>query len=384
VDNLTHSLVGATLAELTLPAGAPRATRRTFFITGVVAANLPDADLVYTRITAAPLGSLLHHRGHTHTIAGLALLGLAMAAVCALPSIRASVGAWRSRLWLLIALGLASHLFLDFWNSYGVHPFWPLTSRWFYGDAVYILEPWLWALLGAAAAMNAQSRWGRVQLAGFIAVLLALGTWMRVIPMPALALLLLVTAGMVAFTRRSTAKARSGMALALSALFVATVFGLREVARAEAAASPPPSGHLHQIEFVLSSQAANPLCWSVLSIQADARLTEYVLTRGTAALVVRNACGTPRERTVEWETPQVQSVARLRDLYSSDCWARAWLQFGRAPEIQDNVISDLRYSGPDRPNFTTMRMGPRRGDACPRHLTNWRPPRADLLYDLTP
>ena len=191
MDNLTHSLVGATLAELTLPAGAPRATRRTFFITGVVAANLPDAYLVYTRITAAPLGSLLHHRGHTHTIAGLALLGLAMAAVCALPAIRASVGAWRSRLWLLIALGLASHLFLDFWNSYGVHPFWPLTSRWFYGDAVYILEPWLWALLGAAAAMNTQSRWGRVQLAGFIAVLLALGTWMRVIPMPALALLLL-------------------------------------------------------------------------------------------------------------------------------------------------------------------------------------------------
>jgi inner membrane protein len=384
VDNLTHSLVGATLAELTLPAGAPRATRRTFFITGVVAANLPDADLVYTRITAAPLGSLLHHRGHTHTIAGIALLGLAMAAVCALPAIRASVGAWRNRLWLLIALGLASHLFLDFWNSYGVHPFWPLTSRWFYGDAVYILEPWLWVLLGAAATMNTQSRWGRVQLAGLILVLLALGTWMRVIPIPALALLLLVMGGMVASVRRSTAKGRSGMALALSALFVATVFGLREVARAEAAASPPPSGHLHQIEVVLSSQAANPLCWSVLSIQADAQLTEYVMTRGTAALVVRNACGKPRARTVEWETPQVQSIARLRDLYSGDCWARAWLQFGRAPEIQGSVISDLRYSGPDRPNFTTMRVGPRGGGACPRHLTNWRPPRADLLYDLTP
>jgi hypothetical protein len=44
------------------------------------------------------------------------------------------------------------------------------------------------------------------------------------------------------------------------------------------------------------------------------------------------------------------------------------------------VISDLRYSGPDRPNFTTMPIGPRPGGACPRHLTNWRPPRADLLF----
>jgi len=380
VDNLTHSLVGAALAELTLPADAPRAARRTFFITGVVAANLPDADLFYTRITAAPLGSLLHHRGHTHTIAGIVLLGVAMAAVCALPAIRATVGTWRNRLWLLIALGLASHLVLDFWNSYGVHPFWPITSRWFYGDAVYILEPWLWALLGAAATMNTRSRWGRVWLGGFVASLLALGTWMRVIPLPALALLLVVTAGFVACARRLTAQRRSAVALVLSAIFVIGVFGMREVARAEAAAAPAAKEFPRHIDFVLSSQPANPLCWSVLSIQADEKLTAYVMTRGTAALLVRNACGAPRTQTVEWETPQIQSAARLRALYENDCWVRAWLQFGRAPEIRDNVISDLRYSGPDRPNFTTMPIGQWSSGNCPRHLTDWRPPRADLLF----
>ena len=107
------------------------------------------------------------------------------------------------------------------------------------------------------------------------------------------------------------------------------------------------------------------------------------MTRGTVALIAHNACGAPRARTVEWETPQVQSVSRLRELYANDCWVRAWLQFGRAPEIRENVISDLRYSGPDRPNFTTMPIGSRPGGACPRHLTNWRPPRADLLDGLT-
>ena len=196
MDNLTHSLVGAALAELTLPTDAPRATRRTFFITGVVAANLPDADLVYTRITAAPLGSLLHHRGHTHTVAGIVVLGLAMAAVCALPGIRESVGAARNRLWLLIALGWRAISCSTSWNSYGVHPFWPVTSRWFYGDAVYILEPWLWMLLGVAATMNTRSRVGRCRARRIRRRAARLGTWMHVIPVPAFALLLVVTAAL--------------------------------------------------------------------------------------------------------------------------------------------------------------------------------------------
>jgi inner membrane protein len=379
VDNLTHSLVGAALAELTLPADAPRATRRTFFITGVIAANLPDADLVYTRITAPPIGYLLHHRGHTHTVAGIALLGVAIAAVCALPVIRATVGAWRHRLWLLIALALASHLVLDSWNSYGVHPFWPVSSRWFYGDAVYILEPWLWALLGAAATMNTRRRGGRMLLGGFIAVLLAVGTWMRVMPLPALALILAMVAGFVARFRRAATRRRSAVALALAAAYVVAVFGLREVARGEVASNPASPQYPRHVDLVLSAQAANPLCWSVLSIEGDTSLTAYAMTRGTAAVVARNACGKPRARSVEWETPQLQSVARLRALYASDCWVRAWLQFGRAPEVRDNVMSDLRYSGPDRANFTTMPIGQWSSGACPRHLTDWRPPRTDLL-----
>ena len=132
---------------------------------------------------------------------------------------------------------------------------------------------------------------------------------------------------------------------------------------------------------MLSSQAGNPLCWSVLSITGDG--TQYAMTRGTVAVIVRNACGSPRAQNVEWETPQIQSVARLRELYANDCWVRAWLQFGRAPEIRDNVISDLRYSGPDRPNFTTMPIGPRPGGVCPANLTDWRPPRTDLLERFT-
>ncbi len=75
MDNLTHSLVGLALGELThrlLPAepDAPRAsTRRRLLLTGAaLASNFPDLDLVLTALAPAPLGYLLHHRGHTHTL----------------------------------------------------------------------------------------------------------------------------------------------------------------------------------------------------------------------------------------------------------------------------------------------------------------------------
>src|SRR5262245_13314230 len=89
MDNLTHSLLGAALAELALPRDASRVTRRVLFAVGIVASNLPDVDLLYTGITAPPLGYLLHHRGHTHTVVGLLVQGLLLAGLCLLvPAVR--------------------------------------------------------------------------------------------------------------------------------------------------------------------------------------------------------------------------------------------------------------------------------------------------------
>ena len=285
MDNLTHSLVGATLAELALPAGAPRAMRRTFFIAGVVAANLPDADLVYTRITPAPLGSLLHHRGHTHTVAGLALLGLAMVAICLLPSIRDTIRPVRGRLWALIAVALASHLVLDSWNSYGVHPFWPLDSRWFYGDAVYILEPWLWMLLGVVAVLNTTSRGGRAFLGAAIVGLIAFGTYLQVIPVVATTALVAVALALAVVLKRRSPRARAAISLALSAAFVAALFATREVARGEALATLEPAARARVVDVVLSPEAANPLCWNVLTLVRDQPGTSYVMTHGDVAVL---------------------------------------------------------------------------------------------------
>ncbi len=41
--------------------------------------------------------------------------------------------------------GTFLHLGMDFLNSYGVHPFWPVENGWFYGDSMFIVEPLYWA-----------------------------------------------------------------------------------------------------------------------------------------------------------------------------------------------------------------------------------------------
>jgi inner membrane protein len=380
VDNITHSLLGATLAELALPAGATRTARRTFFTAGVIAANLPDADLVYTRITPAPLGALLHHRGHTHTVAGLVILGIAMIVVCLLPRIRDSVEPIRGRLWALIAVGLVSHLVLDSWNSYGVHPFWPLDSRWYYGDAVFILEPWIWLLLGVAAVANTLNVMARGLLGAALVGITSLGAYFRQIPFMALIALLVTALVLALVLRRRAPRVRAEMSLALALAFVAGLFGLRELARGEVLAELEPTSRARIVDVVLSPEVANPLCWGALTIVRDDAGDAVVLRRARAPVVVASGCGRDRTRRVEWDAARTQSLAELRALYRADCWVRGWMQFGRAPEIASGAISDARYGGISRGNFTTMVLKPAAEAArCPAHLTAWTPPRADLL-----
>jgi inner membrane protein len=380
VDNLTHSLVGATFAELALPDGASREQRGAFFITGILAANLPDADLFYTRITPAPLGSLLHHRGHTHTLGGLVALALLFGVVSLVPVVRRTIGPVRGRWWALVAAGLVSHLVLDSWNSYGVHPFWPLGTRWIYGDAIFIADPWLWLLLGAAAALNTMNRRGGAVLGAMLVLIVAGAGWRGVVPSVSVLALGVGVIVLVPVLWRLPARRRAATAVVLTTLYVSAMFGVRQDARSRAVAAHGASAPGSRIvDVVLSPEPANPLCWSVLTIATDASRDALVSTRGTASTLGSAGCGR-RESAVVWEQPARQSLAALRDRYARDCWTRAWLQFGRAPELLPYAIGDLRYGGADG-GFTSMILRPPSERSCPEHLTPWTPPRADVLED---
>lgn len=155
MDNLTHSLVGLTAAKAGLEKLSPGAT-----LLCVLAANSPDCDVAIL-LFGDRWDYLQHHRGITHAIIGTTFLAFF------LPLIFYGV----DRLWarvrghaaktkfrgLLIASVIvsATHPLLDWTNNYGVRPLLPWSSRWFYGDLVFIIDPFLWVVLGGAAFLLA-------------------------------------------------------------------------------------------------------------------------------------------------------------------------------------------------------------------------------------
>lgn len=171
MDNLTHSLVGLTAAKAGLERLTPGATTLC-----VLAANAPDADIIVLAF-GDRWDFLQHHRGITHAIVGVISLAFL------LPLIFYGVDRLWSRLrnqtpktklsGLLIAslIASATHPLLDWTNNYGIRFFLPWSQKWSYGDLVFIVDPYLWVMLGGAAfLLTAKTRfvkaiWGVIAAA---------------------------------------------------------------------------------------------------------------------------------------------------------------------------------------------------------------------------
>ena len=210
MDNLTHSLVGAVLGRMGLRSLTPRAVPAL-----ILSANLPDIDSFVTPLWGEP--SLAAHRGFTHGIGGLATMPVLAAAIILgweklrrwksersslqqggagegfrppsgisdpgtpspypLPRGRAfSIGA----LLLVCFLGTLSHPFLDFLNTYGTRLAEPFSHRWFYGDTLFIMDPWIWLalILGLELSWRAERLrrdWRKPAIWAFVAVLAYVG-----------------------------------------------------------------------------------------------------------------------------------------------------------------------------------------------------------------
>jgi membrane-bound metal-dependent hydrolase YbcI (DUF457 family) len=62
------------------------------------------------------------------------------------------------RAWLLSALGVLSHLLLDWTNIYGIRLLEPVSNEWFRLDAVSVVDPFIWAVLLFAVAWPVLAR----------------------------------------------------------------------------------------------------------------------------------------------------------------------------------------------------------------------------------
>ncbi len=404
MDNLTHSLVGLALGELAdraLPAHPDplkaRTRRCVLLATGALASNFPDLDLVLTPLLAPPLGYLLHHRGHTHTL------------LYALPQIALLLGL----MWLLwpgarrlmrddrtarravlatAAIGMVLHLSLDFLNVYGVHPFHPLDSRWLYGDMVFIIEPVFWTALGVALALLVPNRVLRWLFAGLVLAAPVLFTWMGFLQWGSLAGLLLL-AGVVAFVARRGARAGVFAAFAACLGFIAVQGVAGHLAREQirsALAQLEPASRI--LDMPLSAFPSNPLCWSFATITDNGAAGSYAVRIGTLSLApgVSDVAACPArfggepgaaERTLSWKYLENGSLADLRGLQQDNCHFDGWLRFARVPSLVAGRATDIRFSAPGVDNFSTLPYAEMADRPCaaPGLVPQWDRPRQDLL-----
>ena len=151
MDNLTHSLVGALLGQ----AGLKRKTALAM-PTLIIAANIPDIDAACL-FWLNGAEHLAFRRGITHgPLAMLILPILLWATMLGWDQWRRRANAERPAVhkgWLLAlaCIGTLSHPAMDWLNTYGVRLLEPFSSRWSYGDSIFIIDVWLW--LGLASAL---------------------------------------------------------------------------------------------------------------------------------------------------------------------------------------------------------------------------------------
>ena len=245
MDNLAHALVGAVIGR---SAGGDRIPAAGWI--GAIAANAPDwsEPLIGLRLDRASGAFYTNHRGITHSFIGAAVETVAITLAVW------GIFEWLHRntprrtappalLSLLVFLAVASHLYMDWQGSYGLRPFLPWSSRWYYGDWVAIADPLFWLVPLVALAWGAERHWRDLTPIVLIAALVlglvfthAAAAWLR---LTCIALVLVGALGWMhswfGWSRRRLAAALSLVILALYATAQAGAsIPVRTVARIEA------------------------------------------------------------------------------------------------------------------------------------------------------
>ena len=361
MDNLTHSLVGLTAARAGLERLSPGATTLC-----ILAANAPDVD-VATLLFGDRWTYLHHHRGITHAIVGVVCLALLV------PMLVHGI----DRLWarfrkqpaktklgglmLASSIATATHPLLDWTNNYGVRPLLPWSSQWFYGDLVFIVDPYIWLILGGASfLLSAKTRSGKVI---WCVVALALTALVVLGPraLPSLFVVFWITAiiTLVVLFVLGAGK-RFGNKIALNAFGLVGLYWLAlSFAHAKAHSSA-----LEQVAPILKSTGEQMSRLAVMPTLANPFRWDYVFETDRATyrfnLGLMDDNNSP-PRLVRYEKP-TGPLAEVMEKVSQERPAQVFLNFARFPvarladphcTTQTLVqLADLRYTEPGRSRGT--------------------------------
>jgi inner membrane protein len=365
MDNLTHSLVGLAAAKSGLERLSPGATTLC-----VLAANAPDADIVVL-LFGDRWSFLQHHRGVTHSLVGTAFLAILLPILFLIGDLIISKVKKRRVQVRFIPLLIVSllvtftHPVLDWTNNYGIRPLLPWSSKWFYGDFVFIVDPFIWLILGSACfLLTTRTRFLRLVwlfLGAVLTLFIVFNPRGGNLPYPWVlrAIWLTTMLGLVFLFIKNVGERIGPRVAVISLLVVIGYLGVLIFAHSRAEsqgyehAATIAGAHERISRLAAMPTLANPFGWDCV-FETDMATYRFHLTLGREARA---------SRIVRYEKPKGPLDTALKEV-SQDRRTQIFLGFARFPVAklseQDCTsqtlvqLADLRYTEPgtSRGTFT--------------------------------
>jgi inner membrane protein len=372
LDPITHTFTGAALAAAGLRRATPLATAAL-----VMGANAPDVDVL--AYFADGLESVAFRRGWTHGILAVPVWPFVLTGLLLLwdrwirrRRMPHAAPARAGPLLAVSALAVLTHPTLDWLNNYGMRWLMPFDGTWFYGDALFIIDPWLWLALGGMLFLRYSNRplsIARWTVFWTVASLLVLASSAQLtdvdalVPRPAGVLWVVALAALVALrVRRFVARATAvegppdgafAVVLAIVALYICAMVAASAVARSEVRAALASAGIANVERVMVAPVAANPFAGEVVAATADA----YYIGRWRWLADPRfELSGEPLPRP---RGEAFEAAARAREAQQFLSWARFPVVESERDAERDGFVvrfSDARYRTTGRLNGPTVRL----------------------------
>ena len=359
MDPLTHSLVGAALAQ---------SSRRRLGLTEasalLIGANLPDLDaLTYFVSQDLAFG---FRRGWTHGLVGVVAGALLLAGALFIIdwSVRARWGNVGQGPPFAVLLRLAviatfTHPILDWLNTYGVRILMPFSDRWFYGDALFIIDPWIWLLLGGAVFLS-RAAIGVLEGLGWAALTLLTSALMLMTAMAPVGAKGVWIAGLLGialarFMRRMRTPRVARAALALSGLYAAAMVASSWTASAMIPERLAREETASLEALMVGPVACNPMRWDVVAQTREGyrRASWHWLRQPQLELNAERTAKPP-------DTPIVREALADPSIRGTLGWMRfPYVEVEPDPAGADRWIvriMDLRYVRDRREGFGVARV----------------------------
>jgi inner membrane protein len=230
-------------------------------------------------------------------------------------------------------VAVLSHPALDWLNTYGVRLLMPFDGRWFYGDSLFIIDPWVWLLLGTCVVLAHSG--SRSKSAGWIA--LAVISTILVTGIPGLplgmrgiwCLGLAVIAGLRVWGGLQSQLQRvATVCLTLAAVYIAGMIGISQLARTQVVEWARDKG-LDSVEIMVSPVPVDPFQRDIM-ITDDQHYHRLGFNWLAADGVVPRGPGT--------EIGDIGHPAASAALMAPEIWGFAnWTRF---PSFKVDVIAD--------------------------------------------